>query len=332
MQRFDVIPGSVVRQLLGDRKAVIDVVQSAYRQHGRGLTTNPDSYFLRFPDKPSSRIIALPARLSLDDGGDVAGIKWIASFPENVTQGNPRASAVLVLNSTVTGYPYALLEAAGISAARTAASAAVTATSIARTVSPTGELGIIGAGVIARTVVDHLLAAGHPLAHVVVHDRDAASAAHLVRHARGLGLEARADTLDAALDRQLVVTATTALTPYIDRAPAPGQVVLNLSLRDYTPDALADVQNVLDDVDHCLKAQTSPHLLEQRTGSRDFVTGTIPELLLGKLDVSPERGVVVSPFGLGVLDLAVGGWVHDAAVRAGLAVEVPGFFGEETRW
>ena len=29
--------------------------------------------------------------------------------------------------------------------------------------------------------------------------------------------------------------------------------------------------NIVDDVEHCLKAQTSPHLVEQMTGNRDFL-------------------------------------------------------------
>jgi ornithine cyclodeaminase/alanine dehydrogenase-like protein (mu-crystallin family) len=85
---FYVVPGSTVKRVIDDnRKQVFDAVEAAYRLHGSGNTLNPDSYFLRYPDRPSARIIALPAHL----GGAVqkSGIKWISSFPEN------RASAEL---------------------------------------------------------------------------------------------------------------------------------------------------------------------------------------------------------------------------------------------
>ncbi|PPK66090.1 hypothetical protein V5P93_003803 [Actinokineospora auranticolor] len=59
---FDVVPGAVVRRILdADRAAVQGVVDDAYRARHKGVTVNPDSYFLRFPDKPDARIIALPA-------------------------------------------------------------------------------------------------------------------------------------------------------------------------------------------------------------------------------------------------------------------------------
>ncbi|WP_029288536.1 ornithine cyclodeaminase [Cellulomonas sp. HZM] len=332
MSSFDVVPGSVVRDLLRDHDAVRTAVLDAYLQHGRGRTTNPDSYFLRFEDLPSSRIIALPARVEMPDGQDVAGIKWISSFPANVALGEPRASAVLVLNSLENGRPYALLEAAGISAARTAASAALVARALDRTHPGDGTLGVVGGGVIARTTLEHLVSAGSDIDTVLVHDTAQESAQRLVDHARGLGVDAATVPLDAALDCARVVTATTALTPYVTRPPGVGQVYLNISLRDFDPRAVLDVQHVVDDVDHCLKADTTPHLVEQLTGSRDFVTGTVPQLLEGDLELDPARGVLVSPFGLGVLDLAVGLHVHTAARAAGRVVPVPDFFGETRRW
>ena len=92
---FYVVPGSTVKRVIDDnRKQVFDAVEAAYRLHTSGDTVNPDSYFLRYPDKPSARIIALPAHL----GGAVqrSGIKWISSFPENRASNLARASAVLI--------------------------------------------------------------------------------------------------------------------------------------------------------------------------------------------------------------------------------------------
>jgi 2,3-diaminopropionate biosynthesis protein SbnB len=334
MPSFDVVPGRAVKEILDISMAkVVELTEGAYRRHAAGRTVNPDSYFLRFPDKPDSRIIALPAFIELPQA-QVAGIKWISSFPGNVASGVPRASAVLVLNDYATGYPMALLEAAAISAARTAASAALAARAIARHVPADGQVAIIGAGVIARTILRYLAVTGYPVNDLRVLDLDAEPAAKLCRFAASeLGISARAaGTLREALAAQTVITATTARAPYIGEPLRPGQVALNISLRDFEPAVILGASNYFDDVEHCMKADTSPHLAEQATGGRAFVTGTIADLLEGRNLPGAGRGVVFSPFGLGVLDLAVGHYVLATARQRGLALEVADFFGDSTRW
>jgi ornithine cyclodeaminase len=134
-------------------------------------------------------------------------------------------------------------------------------------------------------------------------------------------------------DSDLVVFATVAAAPYVtdpgwfDHAP----VVLHVSLRDLSPEVLLAATNVVDDVDHCLRAQTSPHLTEQLTGNRDFVAGTLADVLDGRLAVPADRTVVFSPFGLGVLDLAVGRFVHASVAATGNLQVVDGFFAELSR-
>jgi 2,3-diaminopropionate biosynthesis protein SbnB len=333
MFSFEVIPGKIVKDILdASMLRVVELVEDAYLRHDAGLTVNPDSYFLRFPDKPDSRIIALPAVIELPEA-QVAGVKWISSFPGNVANDIPRASAVLILNDYTTGYPMALLEAATISAVRTAASAAVAARAIARHVSADGQVAIIGAGIIARTILRYLVATAYPCNDLRIFDLQAPSAASLSRFANEeLGLTAcTVSTLDEVLTAQTVITATTALAPYIGEPLRPGQVALNISLRDFQPVVILGAENYFDDVEHCMKADTSPHLCEQATGGRDFVTGTIADVLKGQNLPSGERGVVFSPFGLGVLDLAVGHYVLARAREQGLALEVANFFGETRR-
>jgi 2,3-diaminopropionate biosynthesis protein SbnB len=333
VSHFSVIPGSAVKEILdSSRHEVVKIVADAYLAHEQGKSVNPDSYFLRFPEKPNARIIALPAYL----GGtvDMAGLKWISSFPDNVREGVPRASAVLVLNDYATGQPIACLEAAGISAARTAGSAAVAALELigAQT---SNRAAFIGAGVIARTIFDYLGAAGIRFSEVLVHDLDSPSAEHLTRHAaERAGVPVSKTSQQDALEADLVVFATTAATPYVPPTTLlrPGQVLLHISLRDLAPELLLANNNIVDDVEHCVKAQTSPHLAEQLTGNREFITGTLGGLLGGRVDLDPGRATIFSPFGLGILDIAVGSYVLREAQRRRIAIDIPDFVGEAVRW
>jgi hypothetical protein len=80
---FYVVPGSTVKSIIDDNiDQVFNAVENAYRLHSSGDAVNPDSHFLRYPNKPNARIIALPAHL----GGSVqkSGIKWISSFPGSI--------------------------------------------------------------------------------------------------------------------------------------------------------------------------------------------------------------------------------------------------------
>jgi len=67
---FAVIPGAQVsRALQGRENQITELVEAAYRLHSDGDSVNPPSYFLRFPDRPSARIIALPPRSAGRGGG-----------------------------------------------------------------------------------------------------------------------------------------------------------------------------------------------------------------------------------------------------------------------
>ncbi|WP_299537351.1 2,3-diaminopropionate biosynthesis protein SbnB [uncultured Streptomyces sp.] len=331
---FHVVGGAVLRTLIDDsRPDIVDTVRSAYLTHYDGDSVNPNSYFLRFPDKPDARIIALPAHLGGDHG--VSGIKWIASYPRNIERNIPRASATLLLNDYETGYPFACLEASQISAARTAASAVLGAQELAGGPTAT-RICLVGAGVIARNIAEFFAAQSWSVDTFVVHDRDVSYASSLTRRIGELGYRAeQEDSYErAAADADIVVFATTAPEPWVTRADAfaPGQTVLNISLRDLGPDVVAGAQNILDDVDHCLTANTSPHLAEQQLGNRDFIDGTLAQMLRGEITPARDRPRIFSPFGLGVLDLAVGQRLYQQAVDKGLAVSVPDFFGETQRW
>jgi ornithine cyclodeaminase len=130
----------------------------------------------------------------------------------------------------------------------------------------------------------------------------------------------------------LISVATTATRPHITdlSGVAPSATILHVSLRDLAPEVILACDNIVDDVDHVCRAQTSVHLAEQRSGTRDFIRCVLVEITSGHAPArTGNRAIAVfSPFGLGVLDVAVGEFVHRRAIQGGNGIWIDSFFPE----
>ena len=133
-----------------------------------------------------------------------------------------------------------------------------------------------------------------------MHDLSAASAAGFrgyLDHAGGTGpITIYDDPEQLIRSSDLVVFATVAGKPYVSDVSwfAHNPLVLHVSLRDLAPQILLASVNLVDDVEHCLKADTSPHLAEQLTGNRDFLAGTLDDVMTGRITI-PATGPPSSP-------------------------------------
>jgi ornithine cyclodeaminase len=334
--RFAVIPGAQVQRTLeGREKQITALVEATYRMHSAGDSVNPPACFLNFSDRPSARIVALPASIG---GLQVDGLKWISSFPQNVPVGLPRASAVLILNDHNTGYPFACLEGSIISATRTAALAASAARWLSAGRRRPARVGFFGVGLIARYVHAFLVGTGWSFDEIGLHDLSIDSVAGFrsyLEQSSAAGRIVEHDNPEQLIrSSELLIFATVAGEPHVIEVSwfQHNPLILHISLRDLAPRILLASTNIVDDVEHCLKARTSPHLTEQLTGNRDFLHGTLDDVIAGRVKVAAGRPVVFSPFGLGVLDLAVGKYVYDEVRRSGELQVTDDFFHELRRY
>jgi N-[(2S)-2-amino-2-carboxyethyl]-L-glutamate dehydrogenase len=328
-----IVTGHEVDDLLAGRELeLMQTVRSAYETHNAGQSSLPHSTFLRFANNERNRIIALPAYL----GGDfeVAGMKWISSFPGNLDLGLERASAVLVLNSALTGRPEAILEASLISAKRTAASAVLAAKTLTKGQGIT-SVGLVGTGLINFEVVRFLVASCAELRTLRVFDLDIDRAVQFQNKCHDsfeVEVEVMRSIEEIFSDTSLISLATTAGTPHIHSLAhcAPRTTILHISLRDLSPEVILASDNIVDDIDHVCRAQTSVHLAEQLIGNRDFIRCTLADILRGNAPSRRDEDsiAIFSPFGLGVLDLAVGSLVRDLALKYRLGTTLTSFVRE----
>ena len=167
-------------------------VRNAFIAHHRGeWVMQPKIYVTNYP---AGDFRAMPAI-----GGGHALLKWVTSFPGNPALGLPTVTGLVVLSNSETGQLEAVLDAASVTALRTAAAGVLAADTLGVENGP--SVAVVGCGVNGAETVRMLVAHGRT---PVVWDADEARRRFV---ADQFGAEV-AGSLDDALARDAVVTIT----------------------------------------------------------------------------------------------------------------------------
>lgn len=111
---------ATVRALLPGVVEQVDLLAGVYRAMAHDRVENPPK--LGVHPRSSAFLHAMPAYLA---DGDVTAVKWVSAYPGNPAHGLPYISGLIVLNDSDTGLPTAVMDAAEITATRTAAASGV---------------------------------------------------------------------------------------------------------------------------------------------------------------------------------------------------------------
>ncbi len=128
-----------------DMKGAIKVVEEAFRQHGLKKVQMPPKLYLYFTEH-NGDLRTMPAYL---EEQDIAGVKIVNVHPGNPVKGLPTVIALVILNSTETGAPIAVMDGTYLTDTRTGAGGGVAAKYLARKNSKV--VGFVGTGSQART-------------------------------------------------------------------------------------------------------------------------------------------------------------------------------------
>lgn len=294
-----------------DMDACLEVIAQTLTLHHLGDTLSPPKAVVHWgpeidADEKLGRIMAMPAYV----GGAtrMAGLKWIPSVPENPSRGLPRGIGVILLSDPETGLPVAFMDGTVVSAMRTGAVSGVAARELARP--GARRLGLLGAGVQARTQLMALERTLPALEEIRVFDIDAAKAARLASERGGGATRLVVATPEEAVrGADVVVPATMAPEPFIpaDWIEA-GALVLSVSSLDVRTDVIQAADLVVaDDVAHETAHRSRLLARAEAAGvlDRDTVV-PLGAIVAGEHPgrTAAEQIVVVSPVGLGIEDLA----------------------------
>lgn len=299
---------------------VIRVVEDAFCAYHRGEAQMPPKSYVYVPEHHGD-FRSMPARV-----GEAAAVKWVNVHPRNPVEfGIASVQAMLVLGDIRSGVPLSVMDATLITAARTAASAAVATRALAREDSE--SLGVIGAGGQAPFQLA-AVAKARRFRRVIIADvrREAAeSLARRVRERRPT-FDVVTGTLEQAASCDVLVTVTPVSTPAVNRdwirpgthinamgADAPGKQELD-------PRILLDARVFVDDWEQASHSGEINVPLEKGLLTREQITGTLGEVLCSDAPgrTSDEDITVFDSTGLAIQDAAVGRLVYDAAMSEGL--------------
>jgi ornithine cyclodeaminase len=326
----------------------IAVMEGALRELARGAGVQPLRTVMRL-EGVTGLLGLMPGQISLapegaadeagaaasSDGaaGSVAGIKVVSIFPGNRERGEESHFGAVLLFETDTGRPIAHLDAASLTAIRTAAVSALATRLLAR--EDAGDLALLGAGVQARTHLEALREV-RQLRRVRVWSRRPESAnrfaaAESARH--GLTVEA-VDSAEAAVaGADLICTVTSSREPVLAGAWLAAGAHVNAvgsslaATRELDSAAVARARLFVDRRESTIN-ESGDFLFPLREGAihDNHIQGEIGDLLLGRLAGrrSADDVTLFKSLGLAVEDLAAAHHVYRKALALGRGVRLDG--------
>lgn len=294
----------------------IELMADALSALARGEVYQPLRTIVR-PPEAHGLLGLMPAYRAGEHGA--FGLKAICVFPENPAKGKDAHQGAVMLFSRETGELLALMNASEITAIRTAAVSAVATRLLAR--EDATELGIIGAGVQART---HLtaLAAVRPISRARVACRNSEHAEQLAGEMQpkfSFPIEPVGTNEEAVRGADLIVTATSSMEPVINKDwISPGAHVNAIGThspnsREIDGATMAASRIFVDRRESALH-ESGDYLLAAKEGfvSPENIAGEIGELLIGATAgrTSATEITLFKSLGLAIEDVVSADYVY----------------------
>ncbi len=313
-----------VESLLTMDEAIV-AVERAFYDHGMGLTQMPPKSYLYF-SRYNGDLRTMPAYL---EGQDLAGVKIVNVHTRNQEIGLPTVMALLVLNSSKTGAPLAIMGATYLTSMRTGAAGAVAARHLAR--HDSSVVGMIGAGVQARAQLLGL-SRHFRIEQVIVSDSSLERARSFEDDVRSF---LKCDCLIAsgpeeACDCDILVTTTPSRRPVVkDKWIKPGTHINAIGAdakgkQELESSLTKRAKVVVDDLAQAVHSGEVNVPISEGVLLPDEIYAQIGEILAGKKPgrVSDKEITIFDSTGLGIQDVAAGHAVYEKALKTGKGMKL----------
>ena len=301
---------------------IIDALEIAFREKGKGLTEMPPKPGIH-PGGGDNFIHAMPAYIPAMKS---AGVKWVSGFPENHMKGLPYITGLLILNDPETGLPISVMDCVWVTAMRTGAATALSARYLARPESST--VGILGCGVQGRTNVEALNTL-FPLKRVLAYDVNAKAVSEYAEEIRSrfdLEVVAAKTPREAVTGCDIVVTAGPILkTPHETIRKGWLDAGAFASLVDFDaywhPHAMAEADKFCTDDTQQLRHYQQNGYFQ----SIPLLHADLGELVTGQKSgrESASERTMTANLGLALDDMAVAPIIFRKAVETGMGTWLP---------
>lgn len=309
-----------------DMKAALEDVELTYRLFANGEINQPHKPVMRFNHPETGQeSYYLTVSMPVYVGGSVnrVGHKWAAESMDNAKRGDmPMGVDIILLHDLEHAIPLAIMEGGLITAMRTSAVGGVGAKFLANPGSKVA--GLVGAGVIGRTMIMALMGAVPTLEEIRLVDLVKQRAENLADEFRDQITIHVVDSIEQAYAGADIVTSQTTSKKNIirDEWIPKGSYYAHMAFKEAEDAAFLNTDLLVVDNWNTLKTWDffAPTRLVEEGKLQEAAIVDLGDIIINKEQgrTAPDQRIIFANLGMGCLDITIAERIYQNAKKMGL--------------
>jgi len=312
---------------LVDINEIMECVEVALKEFSAQRTITPIRAALPF-DQGHNTALIMP---SVAEELSSIGLKVVTVAPQNKELGKKTITGIVMLSDFKTGEPVALLEGSYLTMIRTGALSGVATKYLAR--ENAKKLCIIGTGEQAKGLVEVMLAVRN-IDEIMLFNRSEQKAhdfADYIKNKFNKKVQVYTDANEAVSAADIIVTTTNSSTPVFSAKLKPGVHVnavgsFRPTMQELPSHAVASAQKVVVESREAALEETGDLITPIHEGvfNASDIFAELGQIAAGELQgrASNEEITVFKSVGLAVVDIVVGKYFYDKAIKQNIGTHI----------